>query len=132
MAGIVIRDVSRAGQTLGGAELDGLPDTVTLRELLRARIDGEVADYNDDPGEVFQGLVQPADSVRHSHGHKMRSPRPLDADLLIAAAEEAVELGMLLARTEDDTITDLDAQLDLTALDRLDLILQRPVIARTS
>jgi len=93
MAEIIVRDQSRAGHVLSGTRVADLPEEVSVRDVVRTRIRGEVAAYNADPGPVFRGLVQPADAVRHSDGFRMREPRPLDAELLIAAAEEAIASG---------------------------------------
>ena len=95
-----MRDVTRAGRELGRRVVDDLPVSLSVGELLEARIRAEVAAYNDDPGPVFVGLVQPADSIRHSDGYRMRTPRPLDADVAVVAAHEAVEVGMLSLQVE--------------------------------
>jgi hypothetical protein len=72
-----MRDQSRAGHVLGGAQVADLPDEVSVRDVVRTRIRDEVAAYNADPGPVFRGLVQPADALRHSDGFRTPEPRPL-------------------------------------------------------
>lgn len=125
-----MRDVSHAGHELGRAKLDGLPTTVALGELLRIRVRDDVARYNADPGPVFRGLVQPADSVRHSDGHHMRAPRPLDADRLVTAAEEAVAAGVLWFTVGGETLTDLGRHIDAEEHDEIIAVLRRPIVAR--
>jgi hypothetical protein len=131
MAEIMMRDQSRAGHVLGGARVAGLPDEVSVRDVVRARIHGEVAAYNADPGPVFRGLVQPADAVRHSDGFRMQEPRTLDAKLLIAAAEEAVDRGLLQLRLDDRPV-DLDELIAPADHDELIAVLERSVVARGS
>jgi hypothetical protein len=131
MAEIMMRDQSRAGHVLGGARVAGLPDEVSVRDVVRARIHGEVAAYNADPGPVFRGLVQPADAVRHSDGFRMQEPRTLDATLLIAAAEEAVDRGLLQLRLDDRPV-DLDELIAPADHDELIAVLERSVVARGS
>lgn len=132
MAEIRMRDVSRSGHVLGGARVGDLPERLTIRELLRARIRGEVAAYNADPGATFAGLVQPADSIRHTDGYRMEEPRPLDPDQLITAAEEAVAADMLSFRLGAETVSDLDRELVVAEHDEVVAVLERPVIARPS
>ncbi len=131
MGDMAMRDQSGAGHVLGGATVTGLADEVTVRDVLRARIRSEVATYNADPGPVFRGLVQPADGVRHSDGFRMRQPRPLDAESLIAAAEEASRLGLLRLHLDGR-----DAELDevITTADHRELvaILERSIVASSS
>lgn len=127
-----MRDVSHGGHELGRTRLDDLPAVVTLGELLRIRIRDDVARYNADPGAVFHGLVQPADSVRHSDGHHMRAPRPLDADRLLVAAEEAVAAGALWFDIEGEAVTDLGHRIDVDAHDEIIAVMRRPIVARVS
>lgn len=124
-----MRDVSRSGHALGGARIADLPARVTLGELLRKRIDVEVAAYNADPGPTFSGLVQPEDSVRHTDGYRMEAPRSLDAGQLVAAAEEAVTAGMLSFRVGGETVTELRHEIDVEEHDEVVAVLERPVIA---
>lgn len=115
---------------LGGAVVGGLSARASLGEILRARIRAEAADYNSAPGPLFQGLVQPADAIRHSDGHHMGRPRQLDPDRLVAAAEEAVAAGMLSFQLATTTVSDLDHQLVVDEHDEVIAVLERPVIAR--
>jgi hypothetical protein len=131
MAEMTMRDQSRAGHVLGGARVVDLPDEVSIRDVLRTRIRGEVALYNADPGPVFRGLVQPADAVRHSDGFRMREPRTLDAELLIAAAEEAIGLGLLQLRLDDRPVGP-DELLTPADHDELIAVLERSVVASAS
>jgi hypothetical protein len=131
MAEMLMRDQSRAGHVLGGTRVADLPDEVSIRDVVRARIRGEVAAYNADPGPVYRGLVQPADAVRHSDGFRMRQPRLLDAELLVAAAEEATRLG-LLQLCLDGRPVDLDELITPADHDELTAVLERSVVASAS
>jgi hypothetical protein len=131
MAEMLMRDQSRAGHMLGGTRVADLPDEVSVRDVVRTRIRGEVAAYNSDPGPVFRGLVQPADAVRHSDGFRMREPRLLDAELLVAAAEEAIRLG-LLRLCLDGRPVDHDELITPADHDELTAVLERSVVASAS
>lgn len=131
MAELLMRDTSRAGHVLSGARVGDLPDEVTVRDVMRIRIRAEVASYNADPGPVFRGLVQPADAVRHSDGFRMRAPRTLDPELLIAAAEEATARGIVRLLLDDRPV-DLDDVVRPAEHAELVAVLERGVVARTS
>lgn len=130
MSVLEIRDVSHAGHELGRARLDGVPAVASLREILSIRIRSDVAHYNTAPGIVFRGLVQPADSVRHSDGHRMQSPRMLDADRFVASAQEAVAAGILWFVLDGEDVADLDRPIDVEECDEIVAVLRRPVVAR--
>jgi hypothetical protein len=61
----------------------------------------------------------------------MREPRPLDAELLIAAAEEAIDLGLLRLRLDDRPV-DLDELILPADHDELIAVLARSVVASGS
>ena len=126
-----MRDQSRAGHVLGGAHVTGLADEVPVRDILRTRIRAEVATYNADPQPVFRGLVQPADGVRHSDGFRMQQPRALDAELLIAAAEEAAGLGLLRLQLDGRPVG-LDEIIVPADHGGLTAILERSIVASAS
>lgn len=125
-----MRDVSRSGHALGSARIGGLPSPVSLGEILRARIRSEVADYNAAPGPVFRGLVQPADSVRHTDGYRMSRPRRLHPDRLVTAAEEAVAAGVLSFQVGSETVTELDRQIAIDEHEEILAVLERSIVAR--
>lgn len=132
MTDILMRDVTRAGRELGRRHLVDLPTSLSVGALLEIRIRDEVEAYNEEPGPVFVGLVQPADSIRHSDGYRMREPRTLDADVAVNAAREAVEVGMLSVQLGDVRLADLEATVAVGDHDEVLVVLERPVIAAGS
>jgi hypothetical protein len=127
---LLMRDISRAGHELGRTMLADLPEHLTIRALLGRRIRDEVSVYNRDPGPVYVGFVQPEDAVRYRDGHRMRRPRPLDADRFVLAAEQAVDAGLLSFRFGDRTVDDLDVEVVPAELDEIVAVMERPVVAR--
>jgi hypothetical protein len=130
VARLTMRDVTRAGRELQRAELDDLPASLTVAELLEARVRTDVARYNADPGPVYVGLVQPADAIRHRDGHHLRDPRPLDADRFVAAAREAVATGILAIVVGGNAVQDLDTEVVVADHDEVVALLGRGVVAR--
>jgi hypothetical protein len=126
---VTMRDVSRAGYEFDRVELSGLPARLTVRELLEHRVRLDVATHARAPSRVFRGLVQPADAIRHSDGHRLPSARTLDAEPMVAAAHAAVTAGLLAVRAGGEVLQDLDAVIELTAGDEVVAELRRPVVA---
>jgi len=126
-----IRDVSRAGHELGAAELDDLPPRITLRALLERRIRAEVAAYNTDPGPTYVGLVQPEGSIRYSDGHRVTTPRVLDADRFVTAFEQAVAAGLARVAVDGGQASDdLDRTIDTGEVAEVAVVLARGIVAR--
>ena len=89
-----------------------LPATsVTVRELLRRRIEQEVAEFNAGRAQTFRGLVTPHPAERALNPE--RAPRRIDADKQVAAAVEAFERTRLLVLVDDRQVEDLDEELEL-------------------
>ena len=130
MPRIDMREVSPAGHELSRGTVEGLTGEASLRDIIRARIDTEVAAYNRDPGTVYVGMVQPEDAIRHSDGFRMRTPRPLDGDQLLTAVEEAVSAGVVRFLVDDRAVDDLDARFDVGETERITTVMRRPIVAR--
>jgi hypothetical protein len=131
VATVEMRDVSPGGHVLSGATVEDLPARTTLHRILELRVRAEVEAYNADPGTVYRGLVQPEDAIRYSDGFRMREPRPLDAEHLLTAVEEAVAAGVVAFRVGDATVTDIDHEVDVEELGEITVVLRRPIVART-
>jgi hypothetical protein len=126
---ILMRDVTRAGRELSRSYLTDLPASLSLGQLLDTRVRTEVETYNQQPGPVFVGLVQPADSIRHSDGFRMRHARELNVDVAVAAARQAVAVEMLVFELAGERVTDLEAPVELDRHDEVLAVLERPVVA---
>jgi hypothetical protein len=130
VAQLTMRDVSRAGHELDRVLLDGLPERLTVAELLEHRVRHDVEVHARAPGRVFRGLVQPQDAIRHSDGHHLPTVRELDPEPLVAAAHEAVTAGLLVLRVGELTLSDLEAAVDVDDADQVIAELRRSIVAR--
>lgn len=88
MATLVVHDESASGQPLASLELPGLPEEITVRELIRHRVRAEVARHNAAPAMPWRGLVTPEEAAARSLHDKGRG-KPVDwetqADIAVAA-----------------------------------------------
>lgn len=108
MASITLHDQSATGRELGSITLDQLPDTITLRELIRLRVREEVARHNAAPTTRFQGLVQPTDAEVDRNGYRLRTPRRLDWEKQADVAEQAFLRNGFFVLLDDRQAEDLD------------------------
>jgi hypothetical protein len=91
MTKITIVDETTTGQRVGSFTLECLAETMTVREIIRARIYQEVTDYNQTKTDVFMGLVEPSDAERTSKGYKMPQGRIIDWEDQYTKALKAFE-----------------------------------------
>ena len=86
-----------------------LPEArITVRDLIRERVRHEVEAYNAKQGDVFFGLVQPADSERLLNGFKLRQRRMIDWQEQSEKATAAFQSNGFLLLINDRQVTDLD------------------------
>lgn len=97
-----------------GPELSFRAATVTAREIVRARVEAEVARYNnDDERRPFVGLVAPAEVERELNGPR-QGRRPLDAERQIEVALDAILKGRVILMFNGVQVEDVDAPLLIT------------------
>ena len=125
---VLIRDESPSGQTLHSFTLDCLTETLTVRELLRARIWQEVQDHHQQQGEVFHGLVQPNDAERVLNGAKLRTPRPIDWEAQLRRAVEAFETNGFFLLIGDRQAESLDEAFDIGVETEVQFVKLTPLV----
>ncbi len=90
-------------------------ESMTARELVKRRIEQEVATYNKTQGDVFRGLVQPADAERVLNGFKLAKRRRLDPDQQFQAALDAFESNGFLLLFDDRQVESLDETVTISS-----------------
>jgi uncharacterized protein RhaS with RHS repeats len=108
-----VRDERSPGRAVGELELT-LERRTTLRDLIRTRVREEVARYNAEPGERFNGLVRPTEAEEDANGYRLRKPRRLDWERQAQVAEEAFGRNGYFVLVGDRQVDDLDEELELT------------------
>ncbi len=107
-AALRIYDETPGTERRAKATLRLASETVTARELIRRRVEQEVATYNGAKDEVFQGLVQPSKSEQLLNGFKLKKRRALDAEEQVTVALSAFEKNGFVLLFDDHQIDDLD------------------------
>jgi hypothetical protein len=112
-ATLTIRDESLTGAPSREWMLEVLTERLTVRELIRSRVYQEVQDHNLRQGEVFRGLVQPADAEKVLNGWKVARGRQIDWKPQFERAVEAFEKGQILVLINDHQAAALDEEFDV-------------------
>jgi hypothetical protein len=101
---------------------------VTAREVLRRRIEEEVAEYNRNLPEIYRGLIQPNEAERELNGYRMTRGRNLDPDEQFRAAVEAFARNGFLMLAGDKQVDDLDEDLIVTPGLELSFVKLTPLV----
>ncbi|MGW2936577.1 hypothetical protein ACWDA7_33050 [Streptomyces sp. NPDC001156] len=114
MASVTFRDETATGKPVAEFEVAGLPERMTVRELIRLRVREEVARYNARPSDPFHGLVRPDDAETELNGYRLREPRRIDWEHQAEIAERAFLSNGFFVLAGDRQVEDLDDVVDLT------------------
>ena len=115
MATVTFRDETATGRELHSFDVPGVPDSITVRDLVRLRGREEVARYNATPTRRFQGLVRPRDAETELNGYRLAAPRRLDWEEQAEIACTAFLRNGFFVLVADRQVDDLDEVVDLTA-----------------
>jgi hypothetical protein len=119
MATLALRDETATGGTLAELRLTGLPDRLTVRELLRLRVREEVARHNASPSRRFTGLVRPDDAEVAPGGYRLREARRLDWERQADIAERAFAGNGFIVLIGDRQAEDLEEVVELDVCDEV-------------
>ncbi|WP_316742619.1 hypothetical protein [Streptomyces sp. MK7] len=115
MATVTFRDETATGKALTEWEVAGLPDRMTVRELIRLRVREEVARHNARPSDRFNGLVRPDDAETELNGYRLRETRRIDWERQAEIAQRAFLSNGFFVLAGDRQVEDLYEVVDLTA-----------------
>jgi hypothetical protein len=110
---ITVADETATGTTLNEFPLEFLNERVSVRELIRARIYQEVAEYNARQSEYFRGLVQPEGAERTQGGFRLRQQRKIDWEEQYKRALRGFRANGFLILVDDRQLDDLDEEIEL-------------------
>jgi len=114
VATVIFRDETATGRRLDELAVPGLPQAMTVRELVRLRVREEVARYNAQPSHHFRGLVRPEDAEVELNGYRLRSVRRLNWERQADVAERAFARNGYFVLVGDRQVEDLDEVVDLS------------------
>lgn len=96
------------------AELKLASERITAAELIRRRVEAEVAAFNGRVDEVFQGLVQPTESERVLNGYRLKKRRRLNPENQVKVALQAFRSHGFVLLFDDRQVDDPDEWLTVT------------------
>jgi len=89
-------------------------ESLTLRDLIRLRVECEVERYNACLPERYHGLIEVDDRERILQGDRPSPVRPLDTEQQVARAWKSFENNGFFVSINGESIGSLDASVSLT------------------
>jgi hypothetical protein len=127
---ITIGDESVGGSTYT-MTLSVPSESITVRELIRARVYQEVAEYNDRQPSEFRLLVQPTDSEQTLNGFRMRKTRKvnrIDPDEQFDRAVQAFQGNGVILLIDNKQAESLEQRVRLTSETRVTFLRLVPLV----
>ena len=116
MPSVRVHDEIRPG---GGSSdelvLPDLPESVTVRELIRTRVREEVAKANADRSHPRRLLVAPVEAEVTANGYRVREGRTIDWERQASVAVEAFEQQGFFLFVDGRQVGELDEAVSLHA-----------------
>jgi hypothetical protein len=83
-------------ETAGGKIINEIPvsfnsNLTTVQDIIKARVQTEVQNYNSRLPEYFKGLVQPSEAEITLNGYKVKERKKVDAQKQVLTALEAFQ-----------------------------------------
>jgi hypothetical protein len=107
---LTINDETALGKVLSTYQLEIASDQLTVADLIRLRVENEVADYNQRLPDTFNGLVQPGDAERVLNGYKLQMKRFIDPEKQVYIALDAFQKNgffILIGNHQAETLDEL-------------------------
>ena len=89
-------------------------DVVTVKDIIQARVEQEVADYNSEKPEYFKGLVQPGDAEKTLNGYKVKARKAIDAEKQVYIALDAFGKNAYFVLIDNKQVESLDQQVQIS------------------
>jgi len=128
MQQITIRDESMAGKLLHELIIQIESETITLEDLIRARVRSEVDHYNQQQPDYFNGLVQPQEAERVLNGYKMKKKRLIDAEKQSYVALDAFQKNSFFVLVDDYQVADLQEEMLVSKDTKVSFVQLTPLV----
>lgn len=128
MKELTIRDESMTGNLLNKLVLKVEDETLTVEDLIKARVTAEVAQYNEKKSGLYNGLVQPEEAERVLNGFKMRKHRNIDAEKQSYVALDAFQKNGFFILVDDYQVGDLQEEILVDDTTKISFVRLTPLV----
>lgn len=88
---ILIKDETFSGKIIQEINLHFATQSVTIKEIITARVLKEVEDYNQKLPSYFNGLIEPSDAEQTLNGYKLKPKKVIDGEKQVYVALDAFQ-----------------------------------------
>lgn len=128
MPSLTIRDETLRGEVRNEFDIEVAFGSLTVRELIRRRVEEEVRHFNLKNAEVFRGLVQPEEAEVVLNGYRVKEGRRVDAEAQVRRALTAFESNGFFLLVDDRQVESLDDEIAIGMATKITFLRMVPLV----
>ena len=125
---VTVKDENFSGKVLQEVLVGFKSETVTIKEIIEARVRQEVENYNNKLPEYYNGLIQPSDAEKTINGFKLRSKKPIDTEKQVYVALDAFQKNGFFVLVDDQQCSSLDQVVHLHSDTKIGFLKMTPLV----
>ncbi|WP_373549447.1 hypothetical protein [Haliscomenobacter sp.] len=125
---ISVADASFTGKVLHKIDLEFATEWVSVKDIITARVNQEVEEYNQKQGEFFRGLVIPTEAEQTLNGYKLKDKKRIDAEKQVYVALHAFQNNGYFVLIDDVQSEDLEQKVQLKPDTSINFVKLTPLV----
>ncbi|GAA4317381.1 hypothetical protein GCM10023149_14910 [Mucilaginibacter gynuensis] len=123
-----ITDETFAGKILNEISIAVSTEHLTVKDIIEARVNAEVTEYNKKLPEIYRGLVQPKDAEVALNGFRVKQRAFVDAEKQVYAALDAFQKNGFFVLIDNKQAEALDEQVFVNSNSAVSFIKLTPLV----
>lgn len=107
---LTLKDATFTGDILNKIQISVDNERTTVKDLISARVEAEVKDYNQKLPEYFKGLVKPTEAENTLTGFRLRKKKAIDIEKQILIALDAFQKNGFFILIDDQQAESLEQE----------------------
>lgn len=103
-------------------------EVVTIKDIIQARVEKEVSDYNRTQPEYYRGLIQPTDAEKTLNGFKLKTRKPIDAEKQVYIALDAFKKNGYFVLVDNKQVESLEQVVTLSSTSTVKFVKLTPLV----
>jgi len=108
---LTLKDATFTGDILNRIQISVENERTTVKDLISARVEAEVEEYNEKSPEYFRGLVQPTEAEETLNGFKFKKRKVIDVEKQILIALDAFQKNGFFILIDDQQAESLEQEI---------------------
>ena len=123
-----VKDENFSGKVLHEVQIGFANQTVTIKDIIEARVRQEVSNYNNKLPDYYNGLIEPTNAEKTINGYKLREKKIIDGEQQVYVALNAFQKNGFFLLLDSQQCSSLEQQVHLSADTRISFVKLTPLI----